>query len=381
MRATLQVIGGPYAGKRVVLASGQSATFGRTPEADYQFADDPMMSSRHFAVQLEGEVCRVRDLDSRNGTYVDDKRVLERLLVSGCVIRAGDTKFSVTLVGAIATSSPGVSDLAALSPPPARERAGTMPPLGEALPALSIPVSGPAAPSGVPPARPLAQTQVAPQLERWRSLASREYELALDDADPAVRRNALLAAAWKGQKWVLEYCRAQAARPAGENWEALLLLAIVGQREELPRLLAIGRAAELGSLRFAALGAFGYPQVMSEVMAGVGSQEPNVAIAAAAAFAKITGVEVAAQTVEADNSVGLPDAESAARQWQKLQSKFADSQRWCRGFDVSRGVSPDVLTGLDLESRWEACLRGRYLGNWKETPLDREQLADKLASP
>jgi len=339
------------------------------------------MSSRHFAVQIEREVCRVRDLESRNGTYVDDKRILERQLTSGCVIRAGDTKFTVTLVDAITTSSPGASDLAALSPPTTRERAAPLPPLADLRPAASSPASGLAAPSGAAAARPLAQTQVAPQLERWRSLASREYELALDDADPVVRSNALLAAAWKGQKWVLEYCRAQAARRAAENWEALLLLAILGQREELPRVLAIGRAAELGPLRFAALGAFGYPQVMSEVMAGIESQEPEVASAAAAAFAKITGVELAAQTAGPDNSAGLPDAESVARQWRKLQSKFADSQRWCRGFDVSRGISPDVLPGLDLESRWEACLRGRYLGNWKETPLDREQLADNLANP
>jgi hypothetical protein len=379
MRATLQVIGGPYAGKRVVLASGQSATFGRTPEADYQFADDPMMSSRHFAVRLEGEVCRVRDLESRNGTYVDDKRVLERALATGCVIRAGDTKFTVTLAEAIAMTQPSASVPGASGSPP-REHASPLPPLADALSPLSFAPSGFAAPSAALPARPVAETMVATPRERWRSLASRAYELALDDADPLVRRNALLAAAWKGQKWVLEYCRAQAARPATENWDALLLLAIVGQREELPRVLAIGRAAELGPPRFAVLGAFGYPQVMSELLAGIESQDPAVASAAAAAFAKITGVEVAAKVAGADEVVPVPDAESAARQWRKIQSKFADSQRWRRGFDVSRGVSPDVLPSLDLESRWEACLRGHFLGTWKDSPLDREQLADKLAS-
>src|SRR5687767_4354924 len=96
MRVTLQVSSGPHAGKRIVLSRGQSATFGRTPQSDYQFADG-LMSSRHFAVEVDGQGCRVRDLESRNGTYVDEKRIVERALTSGCVIRAGETDFTVTL--------------------------------------------------------------------------------------------------------------------------------------------------------------------------------------------------------------------------------------------------------------------------------------------
>src|SRR5690349_17037314 len=53
MRVTLQVVSGPHAGKRITLSRGQSATFGRTPEADYQFAEDPLMSSRHFALEVD----------------------------------------------------------------------------------------------------------------------------------------------------------------------------------------------------------------------------------------------------------------------------------------------------------------------------------------
>ena len=48
------------------------------------------------------------------------------------------------------------------------------------------------------------------------------------------------------------------------------------------------------------------------------------------------------------------------------------------------GIGPEqlkireLLARLDLESRWEACLRGRFQKTWKPTPLDQEQLADKL---
>jgi hypothetical protein len=224
-------------------------------------------------------------------------------------------------------------------------------------------------------AAPLSATKVAAPRERWRSQATREFELALDDPDPGVRRNALLAAAWQGQRWVLDYCRTVAARPSPDNWDALLLLAIIGQAEDLPRVLAIGRCAERGPRRFAALGAYGHPQGMSDLMAAMEGKDLEIALAAAAAFEKITGVDVSGASGSTD---APPHSGRATQVWQTLQARFPGAVRWCRGHDISRGAGPEIIAGFDLESRWEACLRGRFVKGWEARRLDNEQLADAL---
>jgi len=384
MRVTLQVAGGPYAGKRFVLSRGQSATFGRTPLADYQFADDGLMSSRHFAVEVDGQGCRVRDLESRNGTYVDEKRVIERAVTSGCTIRAGDTKLTVTLAEAPAMP-PLPADSAAVlgmlgraTPSPVSKAPDFFPKASVALPAAT----GALAPQAIASAAPLSVTKVAAPSERWRSQASRAFELALDDADADVRRNALLAATWQGRRWVLDYCRGAAAHPVPEHWDALLVLSILGQPDDLSQVLAIGRTVELGPRRFAALGAFGHPQVMGELMTAIESQDAAIAMAAAQAFTKITGVDICVGGVSAlaapAEPGAAPDSAVAARAWQSLKSKSPGAVRWCRGYDISRGVSPDAFAAFDLESRWEACLRGRFSNRWEDRPLDAEQLVDAL---
>jgi len=50
-----------------------------------------------------------------------------------------------------------------------------------------------------------------------------------NDEDPAVREQALYAAAWTRQPWLLEHCRKAADEPSAENWDAVLLLAVLGR--------------------------------------------------------------------------------------------------------------------------------------------------------
>jgi pSer/pThr/pTyr-binding forkhead associated (FHA) protein len=54
-------------------------TLGRSLDCDL-WVDDPMLSRRHCQLEpaLEGDGWVVTDLDSRNGTYVNAKRILER---------------------------------------------------------------------------------------------------------------------------------------------------------------------------------------------------------------------------------------------------------------------------------------------------------------
>ncbi|MGO9109804.1 MAG: hypothetical protein ACLP9L_11280 [Thermoguttaceae bacterium] len=64
----------------------------------------------------------------------------------------------------------------------------------------------------------------------------------------------MFAAVWTGQPWLLGHCRKQAESPTAENWEAVLMLAVLGKPGKLLRIDAVGRAEVLGPRRFLAWG-------------------------------------------------------------------------------------------------------------------------------
>jgi uncharacterized protein (TIGR02270 family) len=217
------------------------------------------------------------------------------------------------------------------------------------------------------------------------------FETGFADKDLRVRREALWAAAWTQQKWLLAHCRSLCANPAPENWDAFLLLAILGRPEDLQRILALGRSTALGPKRFQIIGAYGHPEGIEDLIRGMESADPRSAVAAGAAFAKITGVDVESDTrvqllpedghepddfeKEFLDEPKLPDPQRARAHWQSLREKFAKDTRCCRGLDVSAGAEPDVLDQLDMESRREACLRGKFEGKWAGTPMDLEHFS------
>src|SRR4051812_27780628 len=55
---------------------------------------DPSVSGHHFEIQLEPRGYRIRDLGSRNGTFVGSARVLDAFLPSPGVITAGATELA-----------------------------------------------------------------------------------------------------------------------------------------------------------------------------------------------------------------------------------------------------------------------------------------------
>ncbi len=226
---------------------GQTVQVGRTEWAEIAFPLDGRMSSLHFALENDRGVCRLRDLNSSNGTLVNANRVMETVLANGDRIQAGQTTFVLHIEG------------------------------GD-CPLPSAAAAGPAATS--PAACFLA---------------------ALEDEDPGVRREALLAAVWTRQPWVLDHCRRLGARPSPEHWDAMLLLAVLGKPQDLRTILAIGQAAELGPRRFQVLGVYGHPAAVEMLLAAMGSDDPAAAVAAAGAFTKITGANV-----DSDRRVPLP---------------------------------------------------------------------------
>ncbi len=69
----------------------------------------------------------------------------------------------------------------------------------------------------------------------------------------------------------------------------------------------------------------------------------------------------------------VPDAERARRDWAVLAARLGSAPRICRGLDLGQPLDRAGFDGLDMESRWELCLRGRFYGTWAGSPLALER--------
>jgi transcriptional regulator with GAF, ATPase, and Fis domain len=82
---------GPLEGATFVL-SGQEVGIGRDPTNQICLSDPPV-SRRHCVIAQDHEQFLLRDLDSSNGTFVNDVPIRERLLAENDRIKIGDTLF------------------------------------------------------------------------------------------------------------------------------------------------------------------------------------------------------------------------------------------------------------------------------------------------
>jgi len=87
----LTVLAGPDRGKTVIVGEGQSVVIGRDPRAKMQLSDHEI-SRLHCEVQNAGGIYSVSDLNSRNGTKVNDEKITKRPLRQGDVIEVGSTR-------------------------------------------------------------------------------------------------------------------------------------------------------------------------------------------------------------------------------------------------------------------------------------------------
>ena len=87
--AELFVVNGICAGT-VFFLPDVPTVLGRSPESHVQVAD-PWISSMHALFERRGDQLWVVDLDSRNGTFVDEKRVHEAPVGPGAKLRFGKT--------------------------------------------------------------------------------------------------------------------------------------------------------------------------------------------------------------------------------------------------------------------------------------------------
>ena len=96
MLVTLAVTSGPLAGRSFPFEGHDVFLVGRSPNAHCRFPeDDPYFSRVHFLVEINPPRCRLTDMGSRNGTFVNGRKVEVVDLAEGDEIRAGHTRFAV----------------------------------------------------------------------------------------------------------------------------------------------------------------------------------------------------------------------------------------------------------------------------------------------
>jgi pSer/pThr/pTyr-binding forkhead associated (FHA) protein len=87
----IKILSGDLAGKVRPLGYG-SFILGRAPDTNIPIPEDPKVSSRHCEITIELAGTYIQDLNSRNGTYVNDERIAKPVRIQGGdIIRVGST--------------------------------------------------------------------------------------------------------------------------------------------------------------------------------------------------------------------------------------------------------------------------------------------------
>ena len=104
MRFEFVIRSGRDAGRTVTVSAGQTITLGRLQGCDV-VVDDESASRRHCTITARDESCVVADLQSANGTFVNEKRIAMQPLQRGDRLRVGSTVFELV----DASAQPSVS--------------------------------------------------------------------------------------------------------------------------------------------------------------------------------------------------------------------------------------------------------------------------------
>lgn len=92
------VIDGPHKGREFSFSGHDTFIVGRSKRAHFQLADkDKYFSRIHFLVEVNPPRCRIVDMNSHNGTYVNDQRIQETDLRNGDRIKAGHTILQIAV--------------------------------------------------------------------------------------------------------------------------------------------------------------------------------------------------------------------------------------------------------------------------------------------
>jgi serine/threonine-protein kinase len=166
MRLTLTVTEGPRVGQSFTFEEHSTFLVGRSPQAHFRMPEDDRYFSRiHFLIEINPPLCRLIDMKSHNGTYVNGQRVPQADVHNGDLIQAGHTALRVSL--------------AETAPPTAASDEEPMPTLSGAPPGATVPSAGESEAALPPLASPAAGTVVStPFALSGTSQASAEIRLS-----------------------------------------------------------------------------------------------------------------------------------------------------------------------------------------------------------
>jgi len=106
----------------------ERTTIGRVEDNTFQIAE-ASVSSHHCEILLRGNEVVVKDLDSTNGTFINDEKITEGVLNPGQVLRLGQVELKLGTEGDVSTPVPAP----AAAPAPAQKPATKIMPRGVSL--------------------------------------------------------------------------------------------------------------------------------------------------------------------------------------------------------------------------------------------------------
>jgi serine/threonine-protein kinase len=134
MRVLITAVAGPHQGEVFSFTGHDTFLVGRSNRAHFRLPEkDEFFSRLHFLVEVSPPHCRLVDLKSTNGTYVNGQRVLTADLSDGDLIQGGQTVLRISLESA--------GDVASVLPPSAEARRASPEPGATTTVQLSEPAS------------------------------------------------------------------------------------------------------------------------------------------------------------------------------------------------------------------------------------------------
>jgi len=111
MEARFTVISGPFRGQTFEIPRGRFI-IGREPDSQLSL-DSSFVSRHHCVLLMDDYTVRIRDLGSKNGTYVnrDLAPTGERILAHGDTVRVGDMVIRIELESGTASASLETQDV------------------------------------------------------------------------------------------------------------------------------------------------------------------------------------------------------------------------------------------------------------------------------
>jgi pSer/pThr/pTyr-binding forkhead associated (FHA) protein len=97
MDVSLEIISGASAGEKYPLQLTRKLQIGWGGQADIAVPADPLLSELHFAFWWDETVCRIQDLESARGTFLNGRRINQAAVRNGDKIVAGQTHFVVRI--------------------------------------------------------------------------------------------------------------------------------------------------------------------------------------------------------------------------------------------------------------------------------------------